>query len=104
MAETRRRWILLAIAFVLVGLLSLAAPLAARAEGRPVDLQLVLAVDASGSVDAHRFELQKRGYAEAFANPRVLRAIRSGPLRAIAVTMFQWTGPQMQSRVIDWAL
>src|SRR5262249_34833217 len=77
---------------------------AARAEQRPVDLQLVLAVDASGSVAASRFELQRRGYAEAFAAPRILRAIRSGPHRAIAVTLFQWTGPLLQERIIDWTL
>ncbi len=77
------------------------APGIAAAE-RPVDLLLVLAVDASGSVDARRFELQRRGYAEAFANPRILQAIRSGPLGAIAVTMFQWTGPSLQARILDW--
>src|SRR6516225_6228826 len=43
-----------------------------------VDLQLVLAVDASGSVDQVRFELQKRGYVDAFRHARVLQAIRSG--------------------------
>ncbi len=75
-----------------------------RAAERPVDLLLVLAVDASGSVDTRRFELQRRGYAEAFANPRVLQAIRSGPLQAIAVTMFQWTGPSLQARILDWTV
>jgi hypothetical protein len=82
---------------------ALAASPGAAAE-RPVDLLLVLAVDASGSVDARRFELQRRGYAEAFANPRVLKAIRSGPLQAIAVTMFQWTGPSLQARILDWTV
>jgi len=43
-----------------------------------VDLQLVLAVDASGSVDTYRFELQRRGYVQAFRNPRVLQAVRGG--------------------------
>ncbi len=76
----------------------------AQAAGRPVDLQLVLAVDASGSVDATRFELQRRGYADAFANPRVLRAIRSGPLQAIAVTMVQWTGPSLHLQIIGWSV
>jgi len=68
----------------------------------PVDLQLVLAVDASGSVDQRRFNLQKQGYVAAFQNPKVLNAIRSGSLGSIAVTMFQWTGPQLQSEVIPW--
>ena len=48
-----------------------------------VDLQLVLAVDASGSVDQRRFELQKQGYVAAFRDPRVLRAIQSGAMQAI---------------------
>ena len=68
-----------------------------------VDLQLVLAVDASGSVDQIRFDLQKRGYVAAFRHARVLQAIRSGPNQAIAVTMVQWTGPMMQVQVAEWS-
>jgi hypothetical protein len=67
-----------------------------------VDLALVLAVDASGSVDQHRFELQKQGYAAAFRSPRVLNAIRSGLAQSITVTMFQWTGPRLQVQVVAW--
>lgn len=84
------------------GLFSLLAPRAAPAAGEQVDLQLVLAVDASGSVDMYRFNLQKRGYAQAFRNPKVLNAIRSGISQAIAVTMHQWTGPRLQVRVVPW--
>ena len=73
----------------------------ARAQ-TPVDLQLARAVDASGSVDQRRFNLQKQGYVAAFQNPRVLAAIRSGPYQSIAVTMFQWTGPRLQFEVIPW--
>jgi hypothetical protein len=69
-----------------------------------VDLQLVLAVDASGSVDYTRFELQKRGYAAAFRSRPVLEAIRSGPASAIAVTMVQWTGPSLQVQVVPWTV
>jgi len=68
-----------------------------------VDLQLVLAVDASGSVDQVRFELQKQGYVAAFRHGHVLQAIRSGPNRAIAVTMLQWTGPALQVQVVGWS-
>lgn len=67
-----------------------------------VDLDLILAVDASGSVDQARFELQKQGYAGAFRNRQVLNAIRSGPSRAISVTMVQWTGPALQIQVVPW--
>jgi hypothetical protein len=69
-----------------------------------VDLQLVLAVDASGSVDQRRFELQMQGYVAAFRDPRVLRAIQSGATQAIAVTMVQWTGPALQIQVLPWTL
>lgn len=67
-----------------------------------VDLQLVLAVDVSGSVNQTRFELQRDGYTAAFRNPRVLDTIRSGPHQAIAVTMVQWTGPALQVHVVPW--
>ncbi|MBI3499753.1 MAG: DUF1194 domain-containing protein [Proteobacteria bacterium] len=92
---------------VLIGLLAafvLAPVLRADAQGTATDLQLVLAVDASGSVNQARFELQKQGYAAAFANPKVLQAIRSGRNQAIAVTMFQWTGPGMIIEVVKWSL
>ena len=46
-----------------------------------VDLELVLAVDASGSVSQERFVLQQRGYVAAFRDPRLLQAIRSGAAR-----------------------
>jgi hypothetical protein len=67
-------------------------------------LNLVLAVDTSGSVSAGRFELQKQGYAAAFRNPRVLASIRSLDTQSIAVTMMQWTGPRLHVVVVDWTL
>jgi Protein of unknown function (DUF1194) len=69
-----------------------------------VALALVLAVDASGSVDNRRFELQKQGYAAAFRSPKVLNSIRSLITQSIAVTMVQWTGPRLHVVVVDWML
>jgi hypothetical protein len=69
-----------------------------------VDMNLLLAVDASGSVDATRFELQRRGYVEAFRHPQVLEAIRGGGKQSIAVAMFQWTGPQLQAEIVPWTV
>ena len=69
---------------------------------QPVDLALVLAVDASGSVDQVRFELQKQGYVAAFRHPRVIGAIQSGPTQSIAVIMVQWTGPALQVIAVPW--
>jgi hypothetical protein len=76
---------------------------AARAQ-TAVDLQLVLAMDASGSISDSRFELQRQGYSAAFRHPRVLQAIRSGMHGAIAVTMTQWTGPELQVHAVPWTL
>jgi hypothetical protein len=95
---TRRR----ALRWALAALLMAASPVAMADSA--VDLQLVLAVDASGSVNQYRFDLQKQGYAAAFRNPRVIQAIRSGIAGAIAVTVVQWTGPDMQAHVIDWTV
>jgi hypothetical protein len=83
----------------LVALLAMKGPVAAQTA---VDLQLVLAVDASGSVSEQRFELQKQGYVAAFRNPRLLTAIRAGTTQSIAVTMVQWTGPTLQIQVVPW--
>jgi hypothetical protein len=78
-----------------------AAPAAAQTA---VDLQLALMVDASGSVNQTRFELQKRGYVAALRNPRVLQAILGGRTQSISVTMVQWTGPFLQRQVLPWTL
>jgi hypothetical protein len=94
---------LLAVSFATA--LSLACSLWALAVAQTaVDLQLVLAVDASGSVDQRRFELQQQGYVAAFRDPRVLHAIQSGATQAIAVSMVQWTGPALQIQVLPWTL
>src|ERR1700752_2688501 len=68
----------------------------ARAQANMVDLQLALMVDASGSVNQYRFELQKRGYVAALRNPRVLGAVLGGRTQSIALSMGQWTGPFLQ--------
>jgi hypothetical protein len=69
-----------------------------------VALALVLAVDASGSVSNDRFELQKQGYAAAFRSRQVLNAIRSLSTQSVAVTMMQWTGPELHVQTVDWTL
>jgi hypothetical protein len=69
-----------------------------------VDLLLVLAVDASGSVNQYRFDLQRRGYADAFRNPQVLRAIESGLQQSIAISMVQWTGPHLHVETVPWTI
>lgn len=69
-----------------------------------VAVQLVLAVDVSGSVSQARFELQRQGYAAAFRSSAVQQAIRSTGTGSVAIAMLQWTGPALQVVAVDWTL
>jgi len=87
--------------------LALAAALATapvRAADIPVDLELVLAADVSGSMDYVELTLQRQGYLKALTNPRVVKAIRSGEHRRIAIAFVEWAGPHWQHLVADWTL
>ena len=70
----------------------------------PVDLELVLAVDSSASVDNREFELQVRGMAEAFRDRSVIKAIRGGHHRSIAVTVVEWASADFQVVDIPWTI
>jgi hypothetical protein len=94
----------LTIAAALIASLVLGALRGPAAAGEAVDLALVVAVDISRSIDEHEFQLQRKGYAAAFMNPRVLQAINSGPLRAIAVIYVEWSSDQEQKVVVDWTV
>ena len=67
-----------------------------------VDLELVLAVDVSGSVDEVEGKLQRMGYVNAFRSPSILRAIQSGRHKSIAVTYMEWAGFDTQRVVVGW--
>lgn len=56
----------------------------------PVDLELVLAVDVSASMDEDEQLIQRRGYAEAFRHPAVISAIKNSGEGRIAVTYLEW--------------
>jgi hypothetical protein len=77
---------------------------ARAAEPVAVDLELVLAVDVSRSMDADEQQLQRDGYVKAFRSPEVIRAIGDGPYRRIAVIFFEWAGPQFHSIVAPWTI
>ena len=85
-------------AVLLAGLLSTAAPAAEMA----VDLELVFAVDASGSVDDGEFVLQLQGIAAALGDEAVLRAIAAGPQKRIAVNLLVWAEPQVPKDQSGW--
>jgi hypothetical protein len=67
-----------------------------------VDLELVLAVDGSGSVDFGEFALQARGIAQAFRDPEVIEAIEGAAPKGIAVAVIQWSGRRQHLVTIDW--
>jgi hypothetical protein len=80
------------------GFLSAFAPTWAAADCP--DLDLVLAIDTSGSVSAAEFELQKQGYAMAFADPAVQAAIRAAGKVDVAVVF--WGDDYSSVQVIGW--
>lgn len=73
-----------------------------QARAEPVDLELVLAVDVSRSVDNQEAEMQRSGYLRALLHPAVLSAINSGPRGRIAVLYVEWAGVTHQRKVVDW--
>jgi hypothetical protein len=78
--------------------------LAVAAEDVPVDLELVLAVDISGSVDEVEAVLQREGYMAALRHPQVIEAIESGMFGRIAVSYVEWGGDHYQRTMLDWTL
>ena len=92
------RW--LPLAAVLMG----AAGQQALAKDGPneVDVELVLAVDISYSMDPEEQALQREGYMQAITSPEILAAIKKGVNGKIAVTYVEWAGATSQDVVVDW--
>jgi hypothetical protein len=90
----RRRWALIASFCVLSG--SSLAPQVPVA----VDLELVIAVDVSYSMDSEEQRVQREGYVNAFRSPEVVRAVLGGPRGKTAVTFVEWGGSAGQ--VVPW--
>ncbi|RWR27032.1 DUF1194 domain-containing protein [Sinirhodobacter populi] len=69
-----------------------------------VGVELVLAVDASRSIDYREQMIQRRGYAEAFRSGAVQNAILNGGWGRVAITYVEWAGVWSQSVMIPWTL
>ena len=82
----------------------LAAVNAASAAEAAVDIELVLAVDVSGSMDDDELVLQRYGYVAALRHADVIDAIRSGFLGRIAVIYVEWAGPYSQVVTVPWRI
>ncbi len=88
--------------FQFVGLaLGVLLPNAAAAVER-VDLELVLAVDVSGSIDRDEARLQRDGYVAALTDPQVLAAVQSGQHGRIAVAYVEWAGYRHRRLIGEW--
>ena len=85
-----------------VAVVQLAQQAAGGARPVDVDVELVLAVDISLSMDPEEQRLQREGYIEAFRDPEVIKAIRGGQFGRIAVTYVEWAGPDIQLHLIPW--
>jgi hypothetical protein len=70
----------------------------------PVDVELVIAVDVSYSMDPEEQALQREGYVMALTSREFLRALREGANGKIAVTYFEWAGQTDQKIVMPWRL
>jgi len=116
------RWFVSIGAVLLAGLLaggdvaSMAAPGPGRPAGqrladksaedtRPtVDVELVLAVDVSYSMDMDELAIQREGYAQAIVSKEFLQALKSGPNGKVSVTYFEWAASSDQKIIIPWRL
>ncbi|GAB5471030.1 MAG: DUF1194 domain-containing protein [Rhodospirillales bacterium] len=78
----------------------LTAPRLAAQEA--VDTALVLAVDASGSIDPQEFSLQREGIAAAATSPDFLDVIRFGQQGRVALAYVEWGGPGTARTQVDW--
>ncbi len=82
------------------GALMLPRPVLAKPDS--VDVQLVLAVDVSRSIDEEEARLQREGYRAAMVDPRVVAAIGGGMVGAVAVAYVEWASYGYQQLVIPW--
>lgn len=77
---------------------------AAAETGTAVDLELILAVDISGSMDLEEAQIQRAGYVSALTHPEFLAAIQEGFNGRIAISYFEWGGTIGQNSLMPWSL
>ena len=67
-----------------------------------VDVELILAVDVSYSMDMDELAVQREGYAQAIVSKEFLQALKAGPTGKIAITYFEWAASSDQKIIIPW--
>ena len=76
--------------------------LADKETAASVDVELVLAVDVSYSMDMDELAIQREGYAQAIVSKEFLQALKTGPNGKISVTYFEWAASSDQKIIIPW--
>ena len=69
-----------------------------------VDVELVIAVDISYSMDLDELAVQREGYAQAIVSKEFLQAMKTGPNGKVAVTYFEWSASSDQKIIISWRM
>ena len=82
------------------------APVVAQSADKPeapsVDVELILAVDVSYSMDMDELAIQREGYAQAIVSKEFLQALKSLPNGKVAITYFEWAASSDQKIIIPW--
>ncbi|OJF93310.1 DUF1194 domain-containing protein [Pararhizobium antarcticum] len=75
---------------------------AAATAAQEVDVELVLAVDMSGSMDLEEARIQRSGYVEAIRHPDFANAVTAGLLGRVAISYFEWAGSVNETSLVAW--
>jgi len=88
---------------ILALILSLgSSPMQTAAAPPDVDVELLLAVDVSGSMDMEEARVQRSGYVQALRHPDFINAIEGGYLGRIAIGYFEWAGLVNEASLVGW--
>lgn len=99
------RFVLAAVMFLISFVPSGKSDVQLAQVGIPVDLELVLAVDNSGSVDTREYELQMEGLIRAFQDPAIIAAIiGTSAAGGVAVTVVHWSSVNEQAQRVPWTV
>lgn len=95
---------MLATLAMLMSLSTAANPMVAQSSGGEVDVELVLAVDTSRSMDFEEVRVQREGYIAALRHKEFIEAIKGGLTGRIAISYFEWAGDVVPGSIIDWQI
>ena len=99
---TQRKMLLMTTGAAVLVLAVPGSQLADTKDQVSVDVELIIGVDVSYSMDIDELALQREGYAQAIVSKEFLQALKTGPYRKLAVTYFEWAASSDQKIIIPW--